>query len=259
MKLDRFRGFIFDLDGVVYVGRTPVKGAAETLAYLRKRGRKLRFVTNKSDESRKEYVKKLREMGVECREEEVIPSSYGTAVYLKEKYGKGRCFVVGGNGVVEELREHGFEVVREEKVDFVVVGIDEGFNYEKLKTAMRAVRNGARFIATNPDCTKPSEDGLVPGAGAMIAALEACSGVKPEIIIGKPNSILFEIAVEGMGLGREEVAVVGDRVDTDVVGGKRFGLFTILVHSGAVDLENLSEESKPDMVVSSINELRKFL
>ncbi|MEM3556155.1 MAG: HAD-IIA family hydrolase [Candidatus Micrarchaeia archaeon] len=262
-EIGGIRGFIFDLDGVVYIGETPVKGAAETLNYLRGKGKRIRFVTNKSDESRGGYVRKLNRMGVECSEREVIPSSYGTAVYLKKKYGGGRCFVIGGRGVIEELKKHGFEIVsgREgEKADFVVVGIDRKFNYEKLKVGMRAVMNGAKFIATNRDCTKPSEDGLVPGAGAMIAALEACTGVKPEVVIGKPNRMLFEIAVREMGLKRKEVAVVGDKIDTDVAGGRRVGLYTILVLTGITKREDLriNRESKPDLVVESISELMKL-
>lgn len=264
MKLGWVKGFIVDLDGVLYTGNTPISGALETILYLRERGRKVRFVTNKSDESRGEYARKLSEMGVRCGEDEVIPSSYGVALYLKEKYGKGRCFVIGGRGMVEELREGGFEVVsgREgEKASFVVVGIDRELTYEKLKIGMRALMNGARFVAANPDLLKPDEDGPVPGAGAIVAALEACSGVKP-VVVGKPNRMLFEMAVESMGMRKKEVAVVGDVVDTDIVGGNRLGLYTILVLSGVTkkgQVRGLRGERKPKLVLNSIAELKELL
>ncbi|NYZ78543.1 HAD-IIA family hydrolase [Candidatus Micrarchaeota archaeon] len=259
------KGFIFDLDGVVYVGKTPVEGAVGTFAYLRETGKKVRFITNDSSRKRVSYFAKLRDMGIECSKDEIINSSQGVAIYLENKYKEGKCFVVGEEGLVDELTQHGFEVVEGkdgERADFVVVGVDSGFDYEKLTIALRAVKNGARFIAANPDVSRPREDGLVPGAGAMVAALEACSEIMPEAVIGKPNPMLFDIAVKEMGLRESEVAGVGDRIDTDIVGGNRFGLYTILVLSGITkkeDLKSLRGEKKPKLVLKSIAELRKLL
>lgn len=263
--LSRKKGFIFDLDGVVYVGKTPVEGAAETLAYLKKTARKVRFITNDSSYELEGYVGRLNRMGVECSKEEIITSGEGTAIYLKSRYKGGKCFVVGERGLSNELTRWGFEIVEGrdgERADFVVVGIDSRFGYEKLTTALRAVKNGARFIATNSDASRPQEDGIVPGAGAMVAALEECSGVKPEVVVGKPNPMLFDIAIGGMGLKKSEVAAVGDRADTDIAGGNRLGLYTILVLTGVTkkrDLKNLKAEEKPKLVLNSIADLRELL
>jgi len=263
--LGKKRGFIFDLDGVVYIDDTQIDGAAETLAYLRKKGITLRFLTNNASKSRMDYARKLGGMGIECSEEEVVTSSYGAVLYLKEKYKEGKCLVVGEEGFEEELSKQGFGVVsgREgEKADFVMVGIDRNFNYAKLTTALRAVGNGARFIAANLNPSKPTEEGIVPGAGAMVAALEACSGVKPDVVIGKPNSILFDICIKSMKLRKEDIATVGDVLDIDIAGSNRLNLYTILVLSGITkrkDLKNLTAEMKPSLVLNSIADLRKLL
>jgi len=259
------KGFIFDLDGVVYIGDIPIEGARETLAYLRERGKKVRFLTNNASKSRRDYARKLNGMGIECSEEDVVTSSYGAALYLKEKYGKGKCVVIGEEGLEEELSKQGFGVVsgREgEKADFVVVGIDRNFNYAKLTTALRAVKNGAKFIATNLNPSKLTEEGIVPGAGPMVAALETCSGIKSEIIVGKPNPMLFDICISNMKIGKEEVATIGDVVDVDIIGGNRLGIYTILVLTGITkkeDLKNLRGEMRPDLVLNSIADLKELV
>ncbi|MCX6776249.1 MAG: HAD-IIA family hydrolase [Candidatus Micrarchaeota archaeon] len=259
------KGFIFDLDGVVYIGKTPIEGARETLAHIREIGGKVRFLTNNAADSRDYHVRKLGSMGICCEINEVITSSQGVAIYLKDRYGTGKCFVIGEEGFVGELRQQGFRVVEGkegERADFVAVGVDSGFTYEKLTIALRAVKNGARFIAANPDVSRPGEEGLDPAAGAMIAALEAASGVKPEVVIGKPNPMLFEIAVKGMGLRRNQVATVGDRIDTDIVGGNRFNLYTILVLTGITkrgDLRGLKGEERPKLVLDSVADLKGLL
>jgi len=264
-ELSGKKGFIFDLDGVVCIGKTPIDGVRETLAHIREIGGKVRFLTNNAANSREHYVRKLGGMGIRCERNEVITSSQGVAIYLKNRYRSGKCFVIGEEGFVGELRQKGFEVVEGkegERADFVAVGIDSGFTYEKLTIALRAVKNGARFIAANPDVSRPGEEGLDPGAGAMIAALEAACGVKPEVVIGKPNPMLFEIAVKGMGLRRNQVAVVGDRIDTDIVGGNRFNLYTILVLTGITkraDLKGLKGEEKPKLVLNSVADLKELL
>jgi len=258
------RGFIFDLDGVVYIGKTPIEGARETLAHIRETGGKVRFLTNNAADSREHYVRKLGSMGIRCEKDEVITSGQGVAIYLRSRYKNVKCFVIGERGFADELSQQGFSVLEGkegERADFVAVGIDSGFTYEKLKIALRAVKNGARFVAANPDVSRPGEEGLEPGAGAMVAALEASSGVKPEIVIGKPNPMLFEIAVKGMGLKRNEVATVGDRIDTDIVGGNRFKLYTILVLTGITrrgDLRGLKGDEKPKLVLNSVADLREL-
>jgi HAD superfamily hydrolase (TIGR01450 family) len=264
-ELSRKKGFIFDLDGVVWVGKTPVEGAAGVFAYLREKGKKVRFITNDSGGKRVSYVAKLRGMGIECDIDEIITSSQGVAVYLKDKYKEGKCFVVGEEGLADELTQHGFEVVEGrggERADFVAVGVDSKFSYEKLTTALRAVKNGAKFIASSLNVSRPWEEGIVPGALAMVAALEACSETKPEVVIGKPNGMLFDIAAKGMKLKNSEVAEVGDQLDTDIVGGNRFGFYTVLILTGIAkkeDLKKLKGMEKPDLVLNSIADLRELI
>ena len=187
-----------------------------------------------------------------------MTSAYGTALYLRGRYGRGRVFVIGEDGLKSELRDAGFDAVENENVDFVVVGLDRKFDYEKLRVALAALQKGARFIATNEDATIPLEKGFFPGAGAMVGAVRACSKKGPEIVIGKPNTYLLErIAREARAKARE-VVCVGDRIESDIVAANRFGALSVLVLTGVTkkeDLKKLRGKEKPKMVVESVAEL----
>jgi HAD superfamily hydrolase (TIGR01457 family) len=260
-KFEYYSGYILDLDGVIWVGEKPLPEAIEAVKRLKEIGKKVLFVSNNSTKSRKDYEKRLRNLGLDAKVEDIINSGYATAVLLREKYRKGDVYVVGEKGLVEELENQGFRVVSREEcwekgADFVVVGMDRGFDYWKIATAMRAIRRGALYIATNADKTFPSEKGLLPGAGTMIAAISTASGKDPDIIVGKPSKHIFEITLKNIGLRKEEVLVVGDRIDTDIEGAHKAGISSLLILTGVTSKEEVEKSQiKPDFVLSSLKEL----
>ena len=260
-EFEAFSGLILDLDGVIWVGERPIQEAVEAVRRLKELGLKIMFVTNNSTRSRRDYETRLRSLGLDVNVEEIMNSGYATALLLREKYGGGSAYVVGEIGLVEELEGQGLKVLTREEcwrdgADFVIVGMDREFNYWKIATSMRAIRHGALFVATNGDKTFPSEMGLLPGAGSMIAAISAASGKEPDIVVGKPSSHIFDIALKKLGLRRDKVLVIGDRIDTDVEGARRAGMKSLLVLTGVTREEELrSSAIKPDFVLSSISEM----
>ncbi len=257
-------GIIFDMDGVIYRGNTPIEGAKEVIDYLKSRNIPFVFLTNNSTKNAKMYRKKLLALGIDVEEEQVITSGYATARYLQKHFKKGNVFVIGGKGLVEEINNIGWEIISVEdakerwrEVEYVVVGLDTKLTYEKLKYGTLAIRNGAEFIGTNPDTTYPGEEGILPGAGSILAALKASTDVEP-LVIGKPNEPVFEIVKEK--LTADEIWVVGDRLDTDIAFAKRIGAKAIMVLTGVSTLEDIKEsEIKPDLVLPSIKEFLEYL
>jgi len=199
-------------------------------------------------------------MGMALRAEQILTSSLAAALYLKKIRPEGaRVYVVGEEGLQQPVSEAGFELAADGPADFVVVGMDRGLTYAKLKRAALLIRTGARFIATNPDTTFPSPEGLVPGAGALIAALQVSTGIKP-VVIGKPESTCFELALEKLGVSAARAAAVGDRLDTDIEGGRRAGMHTILVLSGVSTSSELAGYAmQPTWVFKDLVELVKAL
>jgi len=255
--LPELRALILDLDGVVYVGNTPVEGTAEFLRRWREGGKKVMFVTNNSSLSREDYAKKLGRMGIEASPQEILTSGYLAAEYLRRRMPDAKVYVVGERGLKEELRRAGMRVLKREDVDCVVVGIDRNFDYRKLEQALRALQRGAKFLATNADPTYPTEGGLLPGAGAIVSALSFSSGKKP-LILGKPSTRMYKMALRLLGTKPEETGAVGDRLDLDVVPAKKLGMFSILVLSGVTkgkDLEGLGKEGRPDLVLNRISDM----
>lgn len=255
-RLRYLRHLIIDMDGVLWRGKRPMEGLTDFFDFLRRREIRFVLVTNNASRSRMDYVEQLARFGVRVHLEEVLPSCDATALYLQQIASPGaRVFVVGEKALREAIAAAGFQVVEEERADFVVVGIDWGLTYERLARAARAIWNGARFIGTNPDPVWPGEDGLYPGNGATLAFLERATGVAP-LVVGKPEPLMFRLAMERMGATPENTAVIGDQIPTDIVGGKRAGLTTILVLSGATTREMLAENLvKPDFVFADIREL----
>ena len=171
-------------------------------------------------------------MGIVTDVEHIVSSATGTAWYLRRQAPAGaRVYIIGEEGIQHALLDDGLFTVDDQQADFVVVAIDRAFTYEKLSTACRLIHNGARFIATNTDTTYPLEIGLMPGAGSIVAAVQACAGVSP-VVIGKPGPILMDMALEQMGARREQTAVLGDRLDTDIAGAVAAGMDSIMVLTG---------------------------
>jgi 4-nitrophenyl phosphatase len=251
--LEGISSLIVDLDGVVWLGRKPIEGAAGALAKLEEAGKRLIFLTNNSTVSRRDCIRRLGEMGIHT--ERVITSSYGAAVWVKRE-GRARVYAIGEGGLREELKLAGHELVGEreaEKATHVVVGLDRKLNYGKLAAGMRAILSGAKFIATNRDCSFPTERGLLPGAGAVVSFLEAAVSKPPDVVIGKPEPFLVELALKELGSKPGETALIGDRMDTDVAVGKRMGLLTILVLTG-VSKEPRGHR-RPDLLVKNLSDL----
>jgi arabinose operon protein AraL len=250
------RGWLFDLDGTVYLGDRLLPGAAAAIAALRADGRRVAFLTNKPLQTREDYAAKLTRLGVATTPDDVITSSLVLARHLVTLDPGAPLFVIGEPPLLAELRAHGFEVRADARVRWVVIAFDRTFDYAKLNTALQASRAGARLIATNPDRTCPTEDGEIPDCAGMTAAVEAVTGRTVEAVVGKPSPLMLEVALAALGLPARECAIVGDRIETDIVMGKRLGLATVLVLSGITRADDPRiAEIGPDLVLPSLSEL----
>jgi len=247
---------IVDMDGVLYRGAQVIPGTPEFLTFLRERGIGFVLATNNGTRTPEQFVAKLAGMGVEVEPAEILTSAQATAGYLAAIAPPGtRVFMVGMDGLRTALHEAGFELV-ERDPEYVVAGMDFTICYERLAQATLHIRAGAGFVATNPDLTFPSERGIVPGAGALLALLEAATGVKPRII-GKPETALMEQAMARLGAARDTTAALGDRLETDILAGRRAGICTLLVLSGVTDRPLLARsEIQPDLVFEDVADLR---
>ena len=251
------RGWLFDLDGTVYLGEALLPGAAETIAALRADGRRVAFLSNKPLFTRADYAEKLTRLGIPTGADEVVNSSIVLARHLQKLDPGAPVFVIGEAPLIGELREHGFEVRDDAEVRWVVIAFDRTFDYAKLNTALQAVRrHDARLIATNPDRTCPVEGGEIPDCAGMTAAVEAVSGKQVEVVVGKPSSIILQVALDTLAVEARDCVIVGDRIETDIVMGKRLGLATVLVLSGITrgDDPRIAELA-PDLVVPGIRAL----
>jgi HAD superfamily hydrolase (TIGR01450 family) len=251
---DDFDGLLIDLDGVVWIGREPVPGSIETLAALRAAGKRIAFVTNNPGKFPAAYAERLRRLGVEVDEEQIVTAGMVAARLAREATGPdGSAFVISRAPLQEMVAAAGVTVLEGEAgrdADVVVVSGHRDFDYEALLTAKRALDRGAALIGTSRDPTMPMPGGEWPGTGAILAAVETASGRVAEIA-GKPERHLFELALAALG-GAKRVAMVGDRLSSDIEGGHRAGLATILVRSGT-DSEDASEgQIQPDHVVDDL-------
>ena len=248
------RGWLFDLDGTVYLGEALIPGAARTVAALRADGRRVAFLSNKPLYTRADYAEKLTRLGVPAGEDEVVNSSIVLARHLQKLDPGAPVFVIGEPPLIGELRAHGFEVRNDADVRWVVIAFDRTFDYAKLNTALQAVRRrDARLIATNPDRTCPTDEGEIPDCAGMMAAVEAVTGKTVEVVVGKPSPIILEVALATLGVAAADCVIVGDRIETDIVMGKRLGLATVLVLSGITRPgDPRIAELRPDLVVDSI-------
>ncbi|HET7446032.1 MAG TPA: HAD-IIA family hydrolase [Solirubrobacterales bacterium] len=251
---DQFDGLLIDLDGVVWLGRDPIPGSAEALAALAAQGKELCFVTNNPSRPPERYAERLREMGVEIGPERVVTAGMVVARLAGEAADGGGAFVLGATALKEMVAAAGPSLLEGEagrEADVVVVSGHRGFDYEELLTAKFALDGGAALVATSHDPTMPMPGGDWPGTGAVLAAVETASGQQAEIG-GKPEQHLFEMALEAIGRP-ERVAMIGDRIASDVDGGRGAGLATVLVLSGAssrADAE--AAEPPPDHVVANL-------
>ena len=258
VELTQLRSLIIDMDGVLYRGSTPIEGAREFLGFLREIGMPFILLTNNSTLTARQYVSKLARMDIAAQEGEILTSAEATAIYLARVAAPGtRVYLIGEDGIRTELEKRGFTLTDGSDVPYVVVGWDRRFTYAKLATAALAIRAGAQYIGTNPDKTFPSEAGLMPGAGALLAAIEAATDRAP-LIIGKPQPAILELALQRLGAEAESSAMVGDRLETDVLGAHQMGMRTVFVLSGVTGAKELEDSSLvPDFVYDDVGAVHR--
>jgi 4-nitrophenyl phosphatase len=256
-QLRALRSLIIDIDGVLWHGRQPLPGVPAFFDFLRTRGIRFIIATNNSARRASEIVERLARLGTHVDESQVLTSAEATAMYLPRVAPSAvRVFLIGGDGIANALARAGYRLV-EQNADVVVVGIDFALTYDKLKRATLEIRRGARFIGTNSDKTFPSDEGLTPGAGAILAALQATTDVAP-IVIGKPERPMFDLAVEKMDADRTATAMLGDRLETDIEGARRAELKSILVMTGVTTREILAQSDiRPDLTFENLDALRE--
>jgi 4-nitrophenyl phosphatase len=258
--------YIFDLDGVIYRGAERQPYVAETLAELRKRGDTVYFYTNNSSLSRQSYATRLQGFEIEASVDEIMTSSYATALYLTETEAIGKTvYQIGQEGVESELSAIGMKVIKDHDepdahIDYVVVGIDVLFTYEKLARAQSAILSGATFIATNEDMTYPTESGTVrPGNGAIVASVRAATSIEP-VVLGKPHGYALQKILEHTDTPLDRAVMVGDNLATDIAAGNRIGMHTALVLTGLTSrkqAEAAQGEMKPGEIIETLRELLK--
>jgi len=256
LDLARMRAVLFDMDGVLYRGSQALPGVNELLAFLAEQSVAYTCVTNNASRTREQFSAKLQGMGIGVPPERIITSATATSVWLRTRAPRGATvFAIGMDGLREALFGDGYFVEQAARPEYVVVGADFEVTYAKLRTACYAIRAGATFIGTNPDTTFPMEDGIAPGVGALILALEAASDARATII-GKPERAMFDTALQMLGVGAVDALAVGDRLDTDILGAIRAGVPSALVLTGVTTPEAArAGEIRPDAVFDDLPHL----
>jgi 5'-nucleotidase len=251
-------GYLIDMDGVLYRGHELIPGADEFLGQLRARDIPFRLLTNNSQRTRRDVVAKLARFGIDVDEDHIFSSAMATARFLAEQKPNGTAFVIGEGGLLTALHQNGYAVVDHEP-DYVVVGEGRTFNLELVEAAVRMIVGGAKLIATNLDPNCPTQNGLRPGCGALVALLEIATGTKA-FGVGKPSPLMMRAARKELGLATDETAIIGDTMETDILGGVQLGYHTILVLSGGTRPEEWPRfPYRPEIVVDSVAELSKRL
>lgn len=259
MKFSDIKAAVFDMDGVLWRGDNPLPGLIELFQWLDEAEISYALATNNASKSLADYERKLAAIGLEhIPSERVLTSAIATAMMMQERYGPGTSiYVFGEAGLRITLADAGYDVDGDDP-EVVVVGLNRDLTYDTLKQATLHLRNGAEFIGTNPDTTFPAPGGqIVPGAGSMIAALEAASGRKATII-GKPELPMFQMALKVVDQPAESTLMVGDRLNTDIVGGQAAGMHTALLFTGITqpdDLTNPQNDCWPDVAFDGLPEL----
>lgn len=259
-KLKKLRYFALDMDGTIYMGKNLLTGALEFLRYLKESGRRYLFLTNNSSKNKISYVKKLQRLGIPADADEVMTSGEATALYLKSIKSGARIYLLGTPDLEREFSEHGF-IMTADKPDYVVLGFDMTLTYTKLVEACHLIREGVPFIATHPDINCPTDErtGYIPDTGAMLRLIEASTG-KQAKIIGKPYQEMINALMAKMRCQREETAMVGDRVYTDIKMAVNAGICGILVLSGETKIEDLEHaEVQPHYIFDGVYQLMEAL
>ncbi|MBB5193437.1 NagD protein [Silvimonas terrae] len=249
------KSIISDMDGVIYRGKALIPGANDFVQRLLKDNVPFLFLTNNAEQTPLDLKLKLEHLGIKgLTEDNFITSAMATAMFLKNQKQNATVYVVGGGGLINELYNVGFSI-SESNPDYVVVGKTTSLSYEQLKKAVRLIDGGAKFIGTNPDMIDPVEGGNEPAAGTILAAIAAATGKTP-YIVGKPNALMMTLATRKLGVHPDDAVMIGDRMDTDIVGGMEAGMTTALVLSGVSTKESIKTfPYKPDHVFNHVGEI----
>ena len=246
---------LLDMDGTFYLGNNLIEGSIEFIEAVVKSGREFLFLTNNSSHNANHYVKKLAKMGIHVGAEKVLTSGQATALKARTLFPGKKAFVLGNSFMFEELTEGGIEI-DQENPDYVIIGYDTTLDYAKMTAVCDFVRAGLPYIATHPDFNCPTETGFAPDIGAIIAFIEASTERRPDLIVGKPYVGVVEAALDRTGLTAGELAMVGDRLYTDIETGIRHGMTSILVMTGETTEEmRLTSSTKPDLVYGRLSDM----
>ncbi|KAB1196489.1 MULTISPECIES: HAD-IIA family hydrolase [Haloferax] len=256
-----YRGVVLDVDGTVVRGDVAIPGALDGLAAIDAAGLDRLFVSNNPTKAPPAYESRLRTAGIEATADEIVTSGTTTTVYLAEHHPGARTFCIGESGIHDQLREAGLELVTpDDEPEVVVVGIDREFDFDDLRDAYVALRDGARFYGTDPDIIIPTADGDIPGSGAIIHAVAGVAGRDPDEVFGKPSTVAQRVVLDRLGLPPEDVLVVGDRLDTDIAFGLDAGMGTAVVKTGVTDDATLSNTAfEPDYVLDGLGDIERLL
>lgn len=265
MQMKKYKTILLDGDGVLWKSNQPLDGINDLFNLFQEKNITWALLTNNNSHTVQHYVDKFAGFGIQADPERIFSSSRITASYLADRFGKGASLhVVGSPGLITTLQEAGFDITAgdqqpDREISAVVAGMDLEINYQKIKIAMRLILEGAAFIATNTDRTYPTTDGISPATGMIIAALQACSGVEP-YVVGKPYPSLYNAALMAVQANPDQALMVGDRLDTDILGANKLGIHTAAVLTGITSQEEIDlSETKPDFVFPNISALLRAL
>lgn len=258
IKLDTIKGLILDMDGVLWRGSETIGNLSEIFSRFYQRGWQISLATNNATRTISQYVERLTSYNVVVEPWQIINSAIATAQYLHDRFPQGGpVYLIGETGLIEALEQQGF-YQSEQNVIAVVASMDRHLTYDKLRKATLLIRGGALFVATNSDRTFPAPEGLVPGAGSILAALEAAC-YAAAIITGKPSPAMYHIALARLGLSPFETLVVGDRAETDIAGAQAIGCRTALVLSGVTSLDEANAwRPAPDLIIDDLDSISKL-
>jgi HAD superfamily hydrolase (TIGR01457 family) len=261
-RLKTIKCFLLDMDGTFYLGNQLIKGSLEFLGILEKEGREFIFLTNNSSKSSCHYQEKLKKMGCLVKQERIFTSGEATTIHINSLTKNAKVFLLGNEFLEKEFIDSGINIVHDknEVVDYVVVGFDTTLTYKKLWDACDLIRNGVPYIATHPDLNCPLEgEQFMPDAGAIIEFIAASTGVRP-YVVGKPNAALIDSICTRYNLKKNEIAIVGDRMYTDILTGVNANIPSILVLTGETGLEDVKiSEIQPDYIFQSLLDLGKVI
>ncbi|MBO5789217.1 MAG: HAD family hydrolase [Clostridia bacterium] len=248
------QAFICDMDGVIYHGNRIIPQVPAFLEWLQKNDKQYLFLTNSPERSPRELAQKLARMGLEVTEDHFYTSALATASFLASQCKKGSVYVIGEPGLTFALYEAGFSM-NDVNPDYVVFGETRSLSYEKIEKAVKLVQNGAKLIGTNSDLTGPSETGIIPACRALISPIEMTCG-QQAYFVGKPNPLMMRHALKKLGCHRADVAIVGDRMDTDIIAGIESEIDTVLVLTGVTNMDNINQFAyRPKYILNHVGEI----